>query len=187
MARPSPRCSHNHVDTEVLSPVGETSACFFLFICLKFCVSLNRICTSPPPAQTAKWSGYVSLKLVLKDFFKRFLAQASNARRACEDRVSPQSRSPYSLSFQYPFCLIASRFLELRAVFQPRDSLSTKPPTPHGKCKQRGGFKQRLQYFFLSFLILNNFCKSNLVHVAVNFLSQVIFVFLLFFGYGNVC
>ena len=113
------------------------------------CITKPNMHLSPPPlAQTAKWSGYVSLKLVLKDFFKRFRAQASNARRACEDRVSPQSRSPYSLSFQYPFCLIASRFLELRAVFQPRDPLSTKPPTPHGKCKQPGGFKQRLQYFF---------------------------------------
>ena len=28
---------------------------------------------------------------------------------------------------------------------------------------------------------------TNLVYVVVNFLSQVIFVFLLFFGYGNVC
>ena len=57
MARPSPRGSDNHEDMEVLFPVGETSACFFLFICQKSCVSLNWICTPPPPGPDYKMVG----------------------------------------------------------------------------------------------------------------------------------
>ena len=40
----------------------------FLPIHLLKALCITKLNMHPPPAQTTKWSGYVSLKLVLKDF-----------------------------------------------------------------------------------------------------------------------
>ena len=107
----------------------------FLPIHLLKALCITKLNMPPPPGPDYKMVGLCFSQVGFERLLK-FRSRASNARRACEDRVSPQSRSPFSPSFQYPL----SRFLELRAVFQPRDLHSTKPPTPHGKCKQPGGF-----------------------------------------------
>ena len=103
----------------------------FLPIHLLKALCITKLNMHPPPGPDYKMVGLCFSQIGFERLLNIPLTSLKRPyRRVCEDRVSPQSRSPFSPSFQYPFCLVASRFLELRAVFQPRDPLSTNPPPP---------------------------------------------------------
>ena len=85
----------------------------------------------------------------------KFRSRASNARRACEDRVSPQSCSPFSPSFQYPY----RAFLSFVLFFSPETPTPLSPPPPMENVSNLGAFNSVYNTFSFLFSFETTFAK----------------------------